>query len=208
MNNFLESLLELSKDNPKRNIIDSDYRCQGIGYAIGLEYPINSDRYYNQELLTWHCTDQYVGIYAHYFDNTLIAISELYGRKMAESFYWVSEKLKDAFTDYVLNEYFWRNNNDFEVNDSNKLEKLIALNNKLIPIKVQMAKLQQQVNSIESDIDNVLYNPDYSVASDEVFVNDIDYKKQFETILKFRDDGYRFNQSQYDIVSNLLNQFK
>lgn len=102
MDNFLKSLLELSVDNQKDNYIyNESSRAQGIAGELEIQFEGTSHRYYNQELLTWCCTDTKVGLKAHYFDNKLIAISTQHARKSSESYYWVSEELKLEFEQFL-----------------------------------------------------------------------------------------------------------
>jgi hypothetical protein len=53
-------------------------------------------------VVTWYCTDSYVGMRAYFLDDEFIGISEQIGRKYNQEFKFVSKDAADKTRDYVL----------------------------------------------------------------------------------------------------------
>lgn len=191
MQPFLQSLLDMSKDNPKSDFIQSsDRRGQGIAGELGYYLNINSDRYYNQPLVVWTCTDTEVGLYAHYFNNKLIAVSEQYARKSNEMYRWSSSDDKHAFEEYL---HF--------TDMSLKIEN--GLSEKLVALYVKKDSLQRQISEIDQEISAIEYNYEYVGTP---LIEDYDWKGIVKSIYSeyLTNSGYYSNEIQRDKLKELL----
>lgn len=190
MDNFLEALLDLSKNNYKSNFIESsDMRGQGIAGELGVNLNINSDRYYKQELLSWVSGDETVGLYAHYFDNNLLAISTQYARKSSETYAWSRELLKTEFTIFLL-QTAWEN---FDIDNS-----LFALYSEKHFLEERLREIDEEIYCFEQG----------KIFTPTRFIFEINYEEIVKNIFKnYHENGYNFDESQYQAVKNLLNKF-
>lgn len=190
MDNFLEALLDLSKNNDKINFIKSnDMGGQGIAGELGIKLNINSDRYYKQELLGWISGDQTVGLYAHYFDNKLLAISSQYARKNSETYAWSCELSKTEFTKFLLEtawEYF-------------------DIDNSLFQLYCEKHFLEERLYEIDEEIYCFKQGRTFTPTR---FIFEINYEEIVKDIFKnYHENGYSFDKSQYQSIKNLLNKF-
>jgi hypothetical protein len=192
MQPFLQSLLDMSKDNPKSNFIESsDRRAQGIAGELGFYLNIKSDRYYNQPLVTWICTDTEVGLYAHYFDDKLIAISEQYARKSSQIYRWSSSDDKQAFEEYLQ-----------FMDMSSNIEN--GLSEKLVALHAKKDSFQRRISEIDNEISAIEYNYEYVSTP---LIEDYDWKELVKAICSeyFNpQNGYFSDEMQLNKLKELL----
>jgi hypothetical protein len=68
-------------------------------------------------IITWYCTDSYVGSRAYFLDNEFVAISEQTGRKYDEEFRFVSKEAADKVRNYILSMQEYREPSLLDVNE-------------------------------------------------------------------------------------------
>lgn len=185
MNNFLQSLLDLSKDEPKDNYIHSEYSgcSKGIAGAVNSPFYGRSDKYYNQPLLTWLCTDTTVGICAHYLDNNLLAISYQTARKSYQNHYFASKEMLQKFEEFLAYD---------ESLDDLGLDKW----------EIKRERLKRELAFVENRIDD-------SESYDCDTIDSVNWLDKVKSCLKHVSNTYyRHNTKLWENVEKLVEQYE
>lgn len=75
--------------------------CQDLGIN---EYDLDLSKntcLYSQFIISWYCTDTWVGVRAFYLNNELVCVAYQTGRKDGSAFHWVSQETKTKTRDYL-----------------------------------------------------------------------------------------------------------
>lgn len=184
MDNFLKSLLELSKNETKNNYIYSNQystRAQGIAGELGILFKGTSDRYYEQFILTWYCTDSCVGLYAHYFNDEFLAISYQSGRKQRQSYYWASDEIRQKFEKFLAYDE--------------------SLNNpEISALRHRKLQLERELSYVNAQIEGEEY---YGFPT----IDTVDWIKLVKSIINMIDNSYRkFGIENWQRVEELVKQ--
>jgi hypothetical protein len=186
MNNFLQSLLDLSKNEPKDNYIHSEHSgcSRGIAGAVNSPFYGKSNRYYEQSLLTWLCTDTTVGICAHYLDNNLLAISYQTARKSYQHHYFASKEMLQKFEEFLAY--------DDENLDDLALDKW----------EIKKERLTRELAFVENRIDDgESYNCDT--------IDSVNWLDKVKDCLKSNGNAYyRHNNQHWENVEKLVKQYE
>lgn len=80
---------------------------RSIFYAVGVDTAdLNYDRLDEQRrlfcnhIITWYCTDSWVGLMVYVFDREVVALSKQIGRKYDREFGWVSQDAYDKVKEF------------------------------------------------------------------------------------------------------------